>query len=61
MNPPVWQPNLFVEEVINAGNFLFEKPEQSDTATVADHKSYLGYSTRQKCTDSNCSYGQVNA
>ena len=39
INPPVWQPNLFVEEVINAVNFPFEKPEQSDTAIVADHKS----------------------
>ena len=25
INPPVWQPNLFVEEVINAVNFPFEK------------------------------------
>ena len=37
INPPVWQPNLFVEEVINAVNFPFEKSEQSDTAIVADH------------------------
>ena len=39
INPPVWQPNLFVEDVINAVNFPFEKPEQSDSAIVADHKS----------------------
>ena len=34
INPPVWQPNLSVEEVINAVNFPFEKPEQSDTALL---------------------------
>ena len=39
INPPVWQSNLFVEEVINAVNFPLEKPEQSDTAIVADDKS----------------------
>ena len=68
INPPVWQPNLFVEEVINAVNFQFEKPEQSDTAIVADHKSLeaeikdtLVTAPGKKCTDCNCSYGQVNA
>ena len=40
INPPVTQPNLFVEEVIKAVDFPFETPSQSDIIIVADRKSF---------------------
>ena len=39
-NPPVTQPNLFIEEVIKAVDFPFETPSQSGIIIVADRKSF---------------------